>query len=145
MKSAISEMKKSKNKAVYLKMWGDWIIPDGDFKIGKTVAEGNGEGSNVSYSFIIEGDQKNGLADIFGVQNKELFGIKFDEAISGSGKEQKKITTLHSSSLCSLLIFYNVSVRSFAIKRCLEQTTSINKVIIYTTTLRIGSMSTNKN
>lgn len=51
-------MKKSKNKDVYLKMWGDWIIPDGDFKIGKTVAEGNGEGSNVSYSFIIEGDQK---------------------------------------------------------------------------------------
>ena len=41
-------MKKSKNKDVYLKMWGDWIIPDGDFKIGKTVAEGNGEGSNVS-------------------------------------------------------------------------------------------------
>lgn len=109
MKSAISEMKKSKNKDVYLKMWGDWIIPDGDFKIGKTVAEGNGEGSNVSYSFIIEGDQKNGLADVFGVQNKELFGIKYDEAISGSGKEQKKITTLHSSSLCSLLIFYNVS------------------------------------
>lgn len=44
-------MKKSKNKDVYLKMWGDWIIPDGDFKIGKTVAEGNGEGSNVIVQF----------------------------------------------------------------------------------------------
>lgn len=45
-------------------------------------------------------------------ENDELFKAfktKFEEAVSGGGQELTKITTLHSSSLCCLLFFYNVS------------------------------------
>ena len=49
------------------------------------------------------------LQKTFGIENKELFGRKYEEAISGDGKEWKRITTLHSSSLIALLCFYSVS------------------------------------
>lgn len=49
------------------------------------------------------------LADIFDVSNKELFLKKFKMSCSGNGDEITKITRLHSSSLCALLFFYNVT------------------------------------
>ncbi|MCR5766753.1 MAG: hypothetical protein K6G09_12365 [Treponema sp.] len=49
------------------------------------------------------------VADFFEKSNKELFLKKFQMVCSGSGDEIKKITTLHSSSLCALLFFYNVT------------------------------------
>jgi hypothetical protein len=48
------------------------------------------------------------LKDVFGIENP-IFCSKFVEAISGDGQEANKITTLHSSSLASLLVFYSVS------------------------------------
>lgn len=48
------------------------------------------------------------LKDVFGIENP-VFCAKFAEAISGDGQEARKITTLHSSSLVSLLVFYSVS------------------------------------
>lgn len=45
----------------------------------------------------------------FGIKNETDFKDKYDMAVSGSGNESFKITTLHSSSLCCLLFFYNVS------------------------------------
>lgn len=48
------------------------------------------------------------LKDVFGIENP-VFCAKFAEAISGDGQEARKITTLHSSSLISLLVFYSVS------------------------------------
>ncbi len=48
------------------------------------------------------------LADKFGLENREVFKEKLSEACSGSGQEALKITTMHSSSLCALLFFYNV-------------------------------------
>jgi len=58
-------------------------------------------------------DVKKDISDLlqktFGIENKELFGRKYEEAISGDGKEWKRITTLHSSSLIALLCFYSVS------------------------------------
>ena len=49
------------------------------------------------------------LSDIFELNDKSLFREKFAQVCSGSGDEIKKITTLHSSSLCALLFFYNVT------------------------------------
>lgn len=48
------------------------------------------------------------LKDVFGI-NDPLFDVKYNMAISGDGQEAKKIKTLHSSSLVSLLTFYSVS------------------------------------
>lgn len=48
------------------------------------------------------------LKEVFGIDNP-VFCSKFVEAISGDGQEANKITTLHSSSLASLLVFYSVS------------------------------------
>lgn len=48
------------------------------------------------------------LKRIFYIQEK-IFDEKFQEACSGSGQEKRRIATLHSSSLCALLFFYNVT------------------------------------
>lgn len=49
------------------------------------------------------------LVERFGISNPELFKSKYCEAISGDGQEWRRITTLHSSSLVTLLCFYNVT------------------------------------
>ena len=48
------------------------------------------------------------IKDVFKIEDP-VFCSKFVEAISGDGQEANKITTLHSSSLASLLVFYSVS------------------------------------
>lgn len=48
------------------------------------------------------------LKRIFHIQ-EIIFDEKFQEACSGSGQEERRIATLHSSSLCALLFFYNVT------------------------------------
>lgn len=48
------------------------------------------------------------LKRIFHIKEK-VFDEKFQEACSGSGQEERRIATLHSSSLCALLFFYNVT------------------------------------
>lgn len=77
--------------------------------------------SDNSYSFIIKDIDnkdiskkhidsiKDVLTDIFGLSEKTIFGDKLKEACSGNGDEARKITTVHSSSLCALLFFYKVS------------------------------------
>lgn len=52
------------------------------------------------------------LIDAFHIKGEEKqknFKDKFRQAVSGSGQELNKITRLHSSSLCCLLFFYNVT------------------------------------
>ena len=46
---------------------------------------------------------------MFEIVDKDLFRKKFHQSCSGDGKELKRISTLHSSSLCALLFFYNVT------------------------------------
>ena len=48
------------------------------------------------------------LADIFGL-DQHIFKPKYHDAISGDGQEARRIRTIHSSSLISLLCFYWVS------------------------------------
>lgn len=40
---------------------------------------------------------------------EDSFDEKFKQACSGSGQEERRITVLHSSSLCALLFFYNIT------------------------------------
>ena len=49
------------------------------------------------------------IMNIFNIKDRTQFLLKFAQAISGDGKEECKISNLRSSSLLSLLIFYNVS------------------------------------
>ena len=51
------------------------------------------------------------LKRIFGIEG-DTFDEKFNEACSGDGKEESRIMTMHSSSLCALLFFYNVSKKN---------------------------------
>ncbi|MBR6251029.1 MAG: hypothetical protein IKR17_07550 [Bacteroidales bacterium] len=77
--------------------------------------------SDNSYSFSIDGIDnkkisKNNLEDVvqklsnlFRIDKNEVFATKLKEVCNGNGNEIRKITTVHSSSLCALLFFYNVS------------------------------------
>lgn len=53
-------------------------------------------------------DNGQDLASIFDLDHR-VFGEKYLQAISGDGQEARRIRTLHSSSLLSLLCFYGVS------------------------------------
>ena len=54
-------------------------------------------------------EQENVLRNAFGLNDKDNFSEKFKEATGGRGNEGRKIMTLHSSSLLSLMCFYNVT------------------------------------
>ena len=103
MKIEPNELKGTK-KDIYSHLWGNKEL---DFQVqltGKT---------DLSYEMLISKD----IVDMVGKQIAENFNLacddffksKFTQACSGSGDEIKKIATLHSSSLCAFLFFYNVS------------------------------------
>lgn len=95
---------KDEKRIFYQKLWGNKSF---DFDVVKTGK------NNCSYKFkmndAIVTAIGNQFAEIFGIDtnNKDLFLVKFRQACSGNGNELEKITTLHSSSLCALLFFYN--------------------------------------
>lgn len=96
---------KGRMKKLYSALWENngFIITNENF-IEKT-----NEHSCNSYSFGGAESTKELLIKIFGITNPKMFKEKFGMAVSGSGQEGRKIRTLHSSSLCALLHFYNVS------------------------------------
>ena len=55
------------------------------------------------------------LRRIFDIKNKQ-FSEKFQQAISGDGKEEENILTYHSSALCALLHFHNVENNKIKIR-----------------------------
>ena len=56
------------------------------------------------------------LINIFNIKDSTLFEEKYKMAVGGSGNEGDKITTLHSSSLCALLHFYNVEKHALTLE-----------------------------
>lgn len=95
-----------KSRYLYETMWGS---PEFDFSIEKT----NGRSKN-SYSFTNasttnEAACSDRLIELFGITDKELFKEKFHQSCGGSGNEITRISTLHSSALCALLFFYNIT------------------------------------
>lgn len=118
-------------KEIYKFMWGrEDNIPGGSCNLCRTYNKRYSKESKNSYSFFTGLDNKDivvknkkineenkrkvceYLLKIFKIDNKEIFCKKFNEVCSGSGGEAAKITTLHSSSLCGLLFFYNVNQRN---------------------------------
>lgn len=70
----------------------------------------DGEGKPVNKkgeinSFSFAGD----LSVIFELEENDFYREKYNQAISGHGQEERRIKTLHSSSLLAFLFFYNVS------------------------------------
>jgi len=109
---------KGKARKLYTKMWGGTEFSSDDFITNKNWT---GVATNASFyiktpnvSQFVTGDVKNLIAEDLGskfdvdFKNKDLFKKKLEQACSGSGQEALKITTMHSSSLCALLFFYNV-------------------------------------
>lgn len=100
-------IKTKRNRCVYQSVLGPW----GNDKFpGMTSIEPTGK-SYSSYKFV--GDKKDAckiIKRIYGINNKDykIFSIKYKQAISGSGHEERDILTLHSSSRLALQMFYNV-------------------------------------
>ena len=105
-------------RALYECMWGN---DNFDFPVEKTIFKRILPDhsyievpSNNSYTFAgASAENKdvcaNRLADLFGIKCRDLFREKFAQSCGGSGKEWKRIATLHSSALCALLFFYQTS------------------------------------
>ena len=72
--------------------------------------EYNGKESQWSYEIVVKGSKDEILYDIFKPEiTIEDWKKKFIMAISGDGREQRRITTLHSSSLLALLFFSGIN------------------------------------
>ena len=116
MPSIFDSMRDRRGK-LYRTLWDDEILCSIGANVTKTPWHSS-ESSN-SYTFCDSNGEtyrndEDGkcrlLEETFGIGNKKLFEKKFKMAIGGSGSELEKIATMHSSSLCALLHFYNVSV-----------------------------------
>ena len=78
--------------------------------IEKTIWQGKESENSLCFSHSTNSKEQIGkLISIFLPQNKVTFREKFEQAVGGNGNEGRKIMTLHSSSLLSLLCFYNVT------------------------------------
>lgn len=97
-----------RKRVLYECMWGSG---DFDFPVEKTMYRGSA--SNNSYTFAntsaANADLCGRLAELFGIRHRDLFKEKFAQSCGGDGQERERIAVLHSSALCALLFFYNVS------------------------------------
>lgn len=103
----LDAMSDGKKKRVY-EMWANTSF-DNDGVVQNTPCRGGI--SKDSYTFRANGKNAcDTLADVFGLQpNAQTFKEKFCQACCGNGQEESRITRLHSSALCALLFFYNVT------------------------------------
>ena len=96
---------KDEKKEIYNFLWGNRNL---EFELTKTGKSDHSYefsfGNKDIVSFVGEK-----IADSFEINDKDLFLNKFRMSCSGTGDELKKITTMHSSSLCALLFFFKVS------------------------------------
>ena len=113
MKNKIDfEELKNPKKEIYEYLWGNCDL---DFEVAKKGVTDPSYEIAFSNKTLIDfvGDK---IALSFDInKNKETFAKKFQMACSGSGGELIKITTLHSSSLCALLFFFNVDNKKLII------------------------------
>ena len=113
------ENMKSGKKKLYANLWSDEKFRSKDFITPKNWTGKESEDSFYIKSPITSFLMNNvisaiatDLANAFDIKDESkraLFTQKTEQACSGSGEEALKITTMHSSSLCSLLCFYGIS------------------------------------
>lgn len=113
MKNKIDfEELKNPKKEIYESLWKNCDL---DFEVAKKGIKDPSYEIAFSDKTLIDfvGDK---IALSFDInKNKDTFAKKFQMACSGTGDELKKITTLHSSSLCALLFFFNVDNKKLVI------------------------------
>lgn len=105
-----------KRRELYECMWGS---AKSDFPVERTLHNGTRTPNSYTFSETLMGNGdvcedicRERLAELFAIADKDLFKKKFKQSISGSGQELKRIARVHSSSLCALLFFYNVSEKN---------------------------------
>ncbi len=143
----VNELKNKEKQIIYKHLWANRSF---DFNIiKKGISDPSYEfefADKDSASFVSES-----LANNFGIEKeKDVFIKKFEMSCSGTGGELKKITTLHSSSLCALLFFFNVDnmpLKMRGLENC-EFTQSFfefkNKVIRYPSNIDVFLLGKNK-
>lgn len=142
----LSEFKNIK-KNIYSYLWNNF---DFDFEVVKSGKKDPSYEFGFSGNSLIEFVGKS-ISDCFAINtNQNTFIEKFKMACSGTGDELKKITTLHSSSLCALLFFFNVNNKNLIFKELkdYEFTESYfefqNKVIGYPSNIDVVLLGKNK-
>ncbi len=105
----IFEEMDGRRRKLYEAMWKDFDFSKMKAEINRTYSTRYQKESDNSYCFGGELNKEQIIANAFGINNIELFAIKYKMATEGSGEEKWKISSLHSSSLCALLHFYNVT------------------------------------
>lgn len=126
---------KGKTGELYRNMWGKT-----DFGPDDIITNKNWTGNKSKDSFFIKTPETTkvfeqiipalaqDLCNAFELKNREHFVEKLSQACGGSGQEVMKIATMHSSSLCALLFFYNVSDNNkLIIKLCNGKTYEFNQ------------------
>ena len=143
----VNELKNKEKQIIYKHLWANRSF---DFNIiKKGISDPSYEfefADKDSASFVSES-----LANNFGIEKEEdVFIKKFEMSCSGTGGELKKITPLHSSSLCALLFFFNVDnmpLKMRGLENC-EFTQSFfefkNKVIRYPSNIDVVLLGKNK-
>ena len=142
----VNALKNKEKRIIYKHLWANQNF---DFNIIKKGI------SDPSYEFeFADKDSASlvseSLANNFGIEKeKDVFIKKFEMSCSGTGGELKKITTLHSSSLCALLFFFNVDnmpLKMRGLENC-EFTQSFfefkNKVIRYPSNIDVVLLGKN--
>ena len=81
---------------------------DDEKYVNMTTSTSKSNKDSRAFSLAPEENTLNALKRVFCVDTND-FDEKFKQACSGSGQEERRIATLHSSSLCALLFFYNLS------------------------------------
>ncbi|WP_294520330.1 hypothetical protein [uncultured Anaerovibrio sp.] len=105
------KMNNARKRKLYKSMWGE---VDG-FSIEKTGDSASQDNTDEKYkpasSYRLRGigEPDKILINQFQIGDENQFLKKYKMAIAGDGQEESRITTLHSSSLCALLHFYNVT------------------------------------
>lgn len=93
--------KSAKSKGLYKFFQDNAFLTSGNVQLKSNYSKGK----ESPWSLAFAGHS---IKDVFKIDDP-TFCSKFVQAISGDGQEANKITTLHSSSLASLLVFYSVS------------------------------------
>lgn len=104
------KMEKKKH-VMYKSMWAN--LPD-SFQIEKTrykdkLSDNSYQFSNTMINKTNVESCADGLSDLFKIAERDIFRCKLKQISNGNGQELRRITTMHSSALCALLFFYNVT------------------------------------
>lgn len=89
----------------------------------KTLWQGRYSENSLSLGDTIKDDKyqaKEILKRVFNIDSP-VFDEKYEMAVSGAGKEWRRMTTMTSSSLIALLCFYDVENKAFPLKVCTPQ------------------------